>query len=47
MLDITNHQENANPNFKEVLPHTGQRTLTQYSVITYMVKDSEKEYTCV
>jgi len=24
MLNITYHQGNANPNYKEILPHTGQ-----------------------
>ena len=29
MLNIVNHQKNANPNYNEVSPHTGQNGLHQ------------------
>ena len=43
MLNITNHQENANQNHNEILPHTCQNGYHQKSLqITNVGKDMEK-----
>ena len=43
MLNITNHQGNANQNHKEILPHINQNGYHQKEHITNVGKDVEKK----